>query len=77
MSQDYLTKIRAVESPEEAATLIRAQACHNAVSLTCYDNAQRISIIEQAERLAETVERPFDEDSGVKPWIQWLREAGY
>lgn len=80
MTRDYLKEIRLAETPEAAATLVRAQACHNAVALTCYDDAQRIGIIEKAERLAESLERPYCDEDGkrlIKPWIQWLREAGY
>jgi len=77
MIPDYLQQIIMANSPEEAATLIRAFATRVATSVARYDAAGSLELLQEAERNAQTLERSWDEDSGPKPWRLWLREWGY
>jgi hypothetical protein len=53
---DYIGAIRSAQRVDRMALLIRANACRNTARLTCYTDAQRLSIITTAETLATSVE---------------------
>ena len=83
---NYLGRIKTAKNRFEAADLVRAMACSHAASLYCYTPEQRVSIVEQAEQLAEALERHFDPEDyvlsaegvgRVHPWKRWLRDWGY
>lgn len=80
---DYLEQIRNARNRFEAATLVRANAAYLAARLYGYSDSDRLSIVESAERLAETLERDYSLDGDTPcpesqhPWKQWLVEAGY
>lgn len=74
---DYIAQIVAAQSPEQAATLILANAAKNAASLICYSDAERLRIVTEAESRAQSLERPWDTDSGPQPWRKWLKDWGY
>jgi len=85
-NRDFLDRIKNAKNRFEAADLVRAMACSHAATLRCYSAEERLSIVEQAEHLAEALERDFDpedyvpseEGAGrVHPYKRWLREWGY
>ena len=71
---DYLNAIKHARSPEKAALYVRALAALHAGTLVLSSNNERLAMVEQAEQLAQQLERPYD---GPKPWRKWLKEAGY
>lgn len=76
-----LTAVRGSKTRYEAAHAIRALACMQAVSLTCYNSEQRLGLIEEAERNAQQLERDYqaseDADLSEPPWRLWLKQWGY
>lgn len=84
---DIYGMIGKAEDRFEAAILIRALAAHHASVLRCYSIKARIHLVEEAELLAESLERdyclgdPDCDDCNVPesdhPWRTWLKEKGY
>lgn len=63
-----------------AAKMVRALACQTAAKLACYSDSERLAIVERAEALAQTLERPYTGEDGAEaapPWRLWLQQAGY
>ena len=78
IGNELLSQIRRAKTPLIAAIYIRALATHHAASLICNSDSDRISIIEKAEQLAQSLERDWDtSEDGPKPWRRWIAEAGY
>ena len=79
---DYLTRIKETESRFIAADLIRANACAHAAKMYCYNDAERVGIVRDAETQASSLERDYILDGTPcpekqHPWREWLREWGY
>jgi len=75
---DYIPKIREAAARSEKfgwhveiATYIRAQACKNAAGLICYDNAQRLSIVEQGNLQASQIEQCFTQGHARRLLKEW------
>ena len=82
-ANDYYERICNAKNRFEAADLIRASATYFAANANCYNAEQRISIIEQANQQACSLERAYSEDGDSPvsedhhPWRRWLREWGW
>lgn len=80
---DLYSKIINAKNRQEAAVLVRAFAAQTAARSYCYSLAERISIIEEAERLAISLERDYSIDGDTlepesqHPWKKWMYEAGF
>jgi hypothetical protein len=75
MTTDYLQRIRDAKTRFEAADLIRALACQQTAKLYCYNDTDRVAIAREAENLASSLERNYED--GEPPWRTWLKERGY
>jgi hypothetical protein len=76
---DLMQKLKESKTRHEAALYVRAIACQNAASLYCYDDRERVSIVQKAESLARDLERDrfVDTPESQHPWRDWLKMAGY